>query len=274
MNKLSPSQIEKLKEIGTSLRQKRLERSMSLEQIAASTHIRLALLRALEEGQVDQLPELIYIQGFIRRYGQMLQVDGDALAKTLSQQSDEPPTDESVTPDSMPKTPPQAVLTRSVQPRRLIQSRSTNFKKVYWLSAFILLGTVAGALYFLSRPPVSKSDSNSKTPSPSLAPKTPSPAPLKTSVSPSPLPKKAVPLSATVKLEDSSWLKVVVDGQPKFEGVLPKGTQKTWQAQKQLRIRAGNAGVVSLSVNEKPPQRLGRLGEVKEVILPPKPSSQ
>ncbi|MGH2414352.1 MAG: DUF4115 domain-containing protein, partial [Microcystaceae cyanobacterium] len=58
------------------------------------------------------------------------------------------------------------------------------------------------------------------------------------------------------------------------EGVLSKGTQKSWQAKKQLSIRAGNAGAVSLSIDQKPPQLMGRFGEVKEVTLPLNPSSQ
>ncbi|MGH2413361.1 MAG: helix-turn-helix domain-containing protein, partial [Microcystaceae cyanobacterium] len=220
MDKLSPSQVEKLKEIGIYLRQKRLECSMSLEQIAANTRIRLALLRALEEGQFDQLPELIYVQGFIRRYGQMLQVDGETLVKSLSQKSDEPPSESPVRNETLVSEPPaQRMLTRPTPSPRPIQSRSTGFKKIYGLFALILLGAVGGALYLLSRSPVSESVSQPKdqspvktdsTPSPSIAPKTlNSPFP-KPSISPSPqVPKQGSPLSATIKLEDSSWLKVI-----------------------------------------------------------------
>lgn len=84
------------------------------------------------------------------------------------------------------------------------------------------------------------------------------------SVSPVPSPTA---LSIIVKLEDRSWLEIFVDGQLGYRGTLEAGEQKTWTAKKTFNIKAGNAGAVKISVNEKPPQPLGKIGEVKEVTL-------
>ncbi|KGF71769.1 hypothetical protein DO97_15645 [Neosynechococcus sphagnicola sy1] len=62
-------------------------------------------------------------------------------------------------------------------------------------------------------------------------------------------------------------MKVIVDGKSEFEGILNKGTQRTWQAQKELILRAGNAGAVMTSVNQGVEQPFGSLGEVKEITL-------
>jgi peptidoglycan/xylan/chitin deacetylase (PgdA/CDA1 family)/transcriptional regulator with XRE-family HTH domain len=83
VNQLNSTQVEQLKEIGAQLRDLRQSQSLSTDEVAAKTYIPSRLLRALEEGQPDKLPEPIFIQGFIRRYGDALRLDGAALAKTF-----------------------------------------------------------------------------------------------------------------------------------------------------------------------------------------------
>ncbi|MFN6247418.1 helix-turn-helix domain-containing protein, partial [Microcystis sp.] len=76
MFKLRPQQAAQIKEIGTYLRQKREESCLSMDDIAALTMIRLPMLEALETGNWEKLPELIYVKGFIKRYGDALKIDG------------------------------------------------------------------------------------------------------------------------------------------------------------------------------------------------------
>ena len=52
--------------IGEKLRQERLARKLSLEQVAQQTRIRLRYLEALEKGELDSLPSLTQARGFIR----------------------------------------------------------------------------------------------------------------------------------------------------------------------------------------------------------------
>nr|WP_199339529.1 helix-turn-helix transcriptional regulator [Nostoc sp. FACHB-892] len=65
------------------MRQVRQEKSICIEEIAAQTLIRAGVLQALEEQRFEELPEPIFIQGFIRRYGDVLGLDGNALSHTL-----------------------------------------------------------------------------------------------------------------------------------------------------------------------------------------------
>ncbi|MBW4427906.1 MAG: helix-turn-helix domain-containing protein [Nostoc desertorum CM1-VF14] len=83
MTLLNQAQVEQLKEITTQLRQVRQEKSICIEEIAAQTLIRAGVLQALEEQRFEELPEPIFIQGFIRRYGDVLGLDGNALSHTL-----------------------------------------------------------------------------------------------------------------------------------------------------------------------------------------------
>ncbi|MCM0589685.1 MAG: helix-turn-helix domain-containing protein [Gloeotrichia echinulata IR180] len=84
MKVLNEPQEEQLQEISIHLRQVRQEKSMRIEEIAAKTRIRLAFLQALEAGRFEDLPEPIYVQGFIRRYGDALGLDGIAIAQTFA----------------------------------------------------------------------------------------------------------------------------------------------------------------------------------------------
>ncbi|MEH1875173.1 helix-turn-helix domain-containing protein [Nostoc sp.] len=83
MTLLNQAQVEQLKEITTHLRQVRQQKSICIEEIAAKTLIRAGVLQALEEERFEELPEPIFIQGFIRRYGDALGLDGNALSHTL-----------------------------------------------------------------------------------------------------------------------------------------------------------------------------------------------
>ncbi|NJL87939.1 MAG: hypothetical protein HC886_21310 [Leptolyngbyaceae cyanobacterium SM1_1_3] len=84
MANLDSDQLEQLQEIGTYLYQARQELSASLEEIATRIFIRPLLLRAIEEADPEPLPEPVFIQGFIRRYGDALGLDGLSLAKNFS----------------------------------------------------------------------------------------------------------------------------------------------------------------------------------------------
>lgn len=74
---------ERLREIGVELRKARQVRSLSLQQLHSQTLVPLHHLESLEKGQVEKLPEDIYIRGFIRRLGNALGLDGNAMANSL-----------------------------------------------------------------------------------------------------------------------------------------------------------------------------------------------
>jgi cytoskeletal protein RodZ len=80
---LNKAQVEQLKEITAHLLQVRQEKSIRIEEIASQTLIRVGVLQALEEERFEELPEPIFLQGFIRRYGDALGLDGNALSYSL-----------------------------------------------------------------------------------------------------------------------------------------------------------------------------------------------
>jgi hypothetical protein len=63
-------------------------------------------------------------------------------------------------------------------------------------------------------------------------------------------------------------VRIKADGKTEFEGILTEGTQRTWTADSQITIRAGNAGAVMVAYNEGQSTRLGAPGAVEEVKFP------
>jgi len=67
--------------LGKTLRDARNRRKLDLEQVEASTKIRVRFLRALENEEWDVLPGETYARSFIRTYANLLGLDGARLAE-------------------------------------------------------------------------------------------------------------------------------------------------------------------------------------------------
>lgn len=72
--------------IGDVLREARERAGLGLRDAEAETKIRIKYLEALEREQWDELPSAAYAKGFLRTYGQLLGLDGDALVDEYRRQ--------------------------------------------------------------------------------------------------------------------------------------------------------------------------------------------
>ncbi len=162
MSRLNPEQAEQLKEIGAYLRLHRQEQSISTEEVAAKTFIQSRLLKALEEGQLEQLPEPVFIQGFIRRYADALKLDGAALAETFPTGS--LPIKSDTCKLEVLKEPPQHNLAlfmeeigQKWQAYVTMSSKSlSKARQPYILYLVIGVALAGGLLYLLTRPQTDK----------------------------------------------------------------------------------------------------------------------
>lgn len=75
--------IETLQKIGQQLRQARESQGLSLEQLKVYTHIPIYHMEAVENGNVELLPEDVYLRGFIRVMGNALGLNGTSLIAAL-----------------------------------------------------------------------------------------------------------------------------------------------------------------------------------------------
>ncbi|WP_009632383.1 helix-turn-helix domain-containing protein [Synechocystis sp. PCC 7509] len=247
---IAEQQAELLRHIGDKLRQKRLEQSLSLEKAAAKTLIRQHLLVAIEKGLLEELPEPVYIQKFIRQYAEVLGLDAEQLANSF-------PTDKHDRPANNNQPAWSLILP-------VVQLRPIHLYVLYIVA-------IALAVSMLSRS-LSRNQLQTNSPLPELpivanSPKPVAPTDSNKVESVSATPKINNQIQIGVTLKASSWIRVVADGKIAFQGLLPSGTQRTWVAKDNLTVLAGNAGGVLLTINQKESKQMGNLGEVQELTF-------
>lgn len=255
MSQLQQKQLDKLAELGSHLRQVREENRLSLEEVAAQTLIQARLLHAIEAGKLNQLPEPVYIQGFIKRYAEVLGLDGASFSKAFP------------TGQELPKRGWNWKDLPIAQLRPL---------HLYLAYVFLIVTSVSALSYVVDRstpassaaleqplilPPANQQGGSDSAPT----------SPGITRPRPDPIVARSNRLDETVrvnvKLTEQSWLRIVADGSTEFEGVLPEGSQRTWTAEEQITVLAGNAGGVIVAHNEGQPAPMGDPGTVREMTF-------
>ncbi len=244
---LLDQQGNRIKELGFLLRETRNQKLLSLEEAAAQTLIRVGLLSAIENGNLRELPETVYIQALLRQYANFLGLDGDRLADSIPSSHFERKSDNSSWKFVFP-------LLTQLRPMHL------------YLIYIILMAVAVNSLSA-----VVENSKQRETPLAALPPIQESiKATPKSASSPSPSPvQRTQPIVVNVNFKAQSWIRAIADDKTLFEGVLEEGSQKTWTAQTKLSIRAGNAGAILLAFNEDKALIMGNPGEVQELSFTP-----
>jgi cytoskeletal protein RodZ len=292
---------------GDRLKKEREQRSISLDDIALSTKIGTRMLRALEEEKFDQLPGGIFNKGFVRAYARHLGLDEqqtindymEALGEN-QQRSIPPDATAGPKPQLVAERPSKPVV-ETREP-----DRTTEIPWGLLALGLLLAALVFATWSYYHRlrgddrtaaPPapemqVSPAASNSATGAQrqipttptdgNHAPSTPIPSTEKTGSQPAPMaqaalhgsasPPEAVPGAFTVLLKgnddsDECWVSISVDGQQPFEVTLSAPQEKFIRANKEVIVKAGNAGALDVSFNGQKLPRLGEYGSVRTLIF-------
>lgn len=240
-------QAQKLSEIGAQLRSARTKKGLSLEDVATKTLIQPRFVTAIEQGKIEELPEALYVRGFIRRIAEVIGLNGESLA------------------ESFPLGQPQSGSSNA----KLIGVNGPTLRPwhLYVLYFALVMGAVA-LLYSLFKPQETpRSAGTGKVTSTAAVPKPAKPSPAVKAVA-KPKPQTS-PVQAQLTLKADSYLDISVDGQSNFVGTLKAGEKKTITAKQEIRLSAGNAGGVVLAVNSQDGKLMGKSGEIKDVTLTP-----
>ena len=73
----SPNNSSSLKSIGNFIKEARISRNQSIEELASDLKIGAHQLQAIEEGNEDLLPEKVFIKAMVRRISEKLKIDTD-----------------------------------------------------------------------------------------------------------------------------------------------------------------------------------------------------
>ena len=226
---------------GETLKQERELRGISLREIADATNISRRFLEAIENDRLQILPGGVFRRAFIRQYASYLGLDADRVVEDFRQAH---------APESKPSTSPPVGVSEGAHPGTL------------FVVALVVLAAVLSLMKL--RP--------QDTSSPIAAA-----APPSVTVSRQPIDRLYQPqtspaaeddaLVLTMDAQQSCWVKAEVDGEERLNRVLTAGESATIEADGEIVLSVGNAGGLSISVNNREGLPLGDSGEVRRNIV-------
>jgi len=218
-------------EIGNTLREARVRRTITLQQVEEDTKIRVKYIQAMENEDFDVMPGATFVKGFLRTYAEYLSLDPEVILDEYRS---------------------RGVKTTEIQEpfggvSMLGAPRSHRGRNTVVFVAIICL-LVLGVIWILGRgsdtPPATKPDAlgiTSPSPSPSASKSA------KPQTTPVPVVKGELRVSAP---DGESWIEVRKDtstGTVLFSGTVKKDTTRVFVGDV-LWLRLGNPSVVRLRV--------------------------
>lgn len=280
-----------MSQLGERLRAAREAQGISVAQAAADTRILPRYIVALEDGDYQHLPGDVYARGFIRNYAGYLGAPIEELIEIYRQERGMSEPIKIVSTSSTPRIRGLFVpsffgvffvVLALVGVSYLLLNLTNN------LNSGQQLAEVPQATSAPTPQPLPTWDATATIPDAIAAASTPLPqsasGPTATSdtiaggAAPTPQPSAttgvpAAPIVGSVRIapgdHKGSWVRVSADRKVIFEGVLPAGSLRDFTAQNNILIRAGNAGVVYVTINGVEQGPLGAVGDVFDFPWPP-----
>ncbi|HEY9721048.1 MAG TPA: helix-turn-helix transcriptional regulator, partial [Oscillatoriaceae cyanobacterium] len=85
-----------LQEIGQTLKEAREAHGLTLEELSHRTHVSMRHLRAIEDGNEADLPEVFYVRGFLKKYAEAVGLSPTDVADAYSKAPIPTPTEPSM----------------------------------------------------------------------------------------------------------------------------------------------------------------------------------
>jgi len=226
---------------GDKLKRERELRGISLREIADGTKISVRFLQALEEDRVEALPGGLFPRAFAKQYALFLGLDPERTVADFVEAHGER------APERRPAAPP-------------VKHRSPLSLGHVFLAAVAVVAVVLTL----------RRGGEAPAPAPAATPLA-APVVLPTDrVYPAPVraPESAGDsLVLTMTAQADCWVEVRADGATLVNRVLAQGESQTFEARGEIVLSVGNAGGLSLTVNDRPALPLGRSGEVRKNIV-------
>ncbi|CAB3392326.1 helix-turn-helix domain-containing protein [Kyrpidia spormannii] len=242
-----------MEDVGQLLRKTREGRGLTLEEVAEATKIRSVYLEAIERGDLSALPPGVYARGFVRAYAEFLGLDGNEVLIQSRLSARAAPLSQEVSGNGDVST-----LSQPGRIRRAIPQIA---------ASAALLAVLLGGYWFLanrhpgSAPPASQPNGTTASQLPATPPATQRP----------PAPAAPQPVLQVVKRNASQymvdvervdqlqivlrvgphpcWIDAEADGHPVEQRTLQPGETRTFTGNQEVRIVAGRASSLTVTVN-------------------------
>jgi cytoskeletal protein RodZ len=261
-----------LEVIGQKLKSVREAQGLSLRQIYERTKIPINHLQAIDGGQTDDLPEPVYVAGFIKRYAECVGLDGQVLADEYRHLNEAAKENGNGNGKSKHQAPPVYVTPEYLRHTKIDQSPPTYklWAFNFIISIVVIVGLLAVCAWYMqgkrmdnqqdtSVLPLRETASRYQLPSgqqspagdPSTSTATSTAATTSTATD-TPTPSTD-PNKLTLAVVRHVWVEVkaISSGADLFNGFLEQGDRRDYSDPNGLRIVVGDAGGVSVEFKGK-----------------------
>ena len=233
-------------EFGASLRDARERSGLDLKEISQRTKISAGILKALETGDLSEVPGGLFGRSFVRAYASEVGLEPEATVEAFLSAFPE------LRPDGS-EAPPAASVTPRVSVRGLDSGDVA--------TAAIRLGlmsvpVVALLLFFgLRNGPATQELGVGR--------------PASEDLNATPLEDEAAASPLTIEIYPSGpcWVSLTADGEELLAGVVSPSQRRVFQADEGFVLSVGDAGLFNFSINQQPARPLGRDGQMVTVEI-------
>ncbi|MFD3536861.1 helix-turn-helix domain-containing protein [Streptomyces sp. NPDC058664] len=230
--------------IGRALQQTRVAAGLTVEEVSASTRVRIPIVHAIEEDDFSRCGGDVYARGHIRTLARAVGLDPAPLIEQYDAEH-----------GGRPAPTPAAPLFEAERIRP--EPRRPNWTAAMVAAIVAVVGFVGFTMFNGNEAPKGATTADGgPAPAPEKAtsaakpkPVKPAPKPTESAIAAVPQDKVTIKLSAT---DGKSWISAKGhDGKLLFDGLLLEGESKTFQDDERIDLVLGNAGAIELHVNGK-----------------------
>ncbi len=242
-------------DVGDSLRRARMQRRLTLQDLARSTKISPSTLEALENNDFDRLPGGVYTRSFLRQYAREVNLDPSETVQSYMQQMEAlapaPPSEPAPARPVYIATDADWMRTIVIDPRKL---------PVPALTAAVM---VLAALFYLSwssRSGDAADDVGVAEAAAADATPVPEPPPVEPDAARA---SNLIPelLRVELTITGPCWVSAKADRTPALAKLLQAGQNQALEARDELVLRVGNPATISVTINGQPARPLGAPGQ-------------
>jgi transcriptional regulator with XRE-family HTH domain len=228
------------------LRQARINAGLSIEELSAKTKIRVAILEALDRGDLAERLGDFYTRTTLRAVARELGLDAETLvAEYVREYEPEPAPPPELRRDPLVPRP------ASIPP--------------FWRLAFVATAAIVLVSFLTSRStPTATGEGGAVGTSGAIA------APVEAAEAPAPpAPPKQDGLTFDLRTKGEVWVSAMADGQRVLYGLLQPSERHVLEARQELTLVIGDAAAVDYSINGQPGRVLGGPAEARKILLTP-----
>ena len=282
--------------IGDTLKKEREKQKISIQDVEQGTSIRSVYIDAIEKGEYDKLPGEVYAKGFIKNYGNFLNLNGEELVRqfimeisTVTTAQEENPAEENQnTKNTIAATNIGEKYTskQQISTNENYNSEFEDNTKKYLVAAAAFIAILLGGIFYNFggsdeenitiaqsevKPVPVETQQISETPI--VEEKIAETQPTVEIQQPAEIPQNPVPETQVAVVDDVNlqatffgdcWTRVVVDGVVAYEGMISAGQTFDWKGNESVNILLGNAGAAQFVMNGQTVGALGAYGDVVE----------